>query len=95
MNTAVIQTRVDAKLKVEADSFFQSIGLDTTSAIRMFLSQTLIQQKIPFEIVSKESVDRKNAWNNFMQMQSQASAAAGMSLDEINAEIALARMEKK
>lgn len=51
MRTAVIQTRVDAALKYDADAFFESIGMDTTTAIRIFLKQTLIQRKIPFEII--------------------------------------------
>ncbi|WP_147613501.1 type II toxin-antitoxin system RelB/DinJ family antitoxin [Treponema pectinovorum] len=55
MKTAVVQTRVDLTLKQEADAFFESIGMDTTTAIRIFLKQTLIQQKIPFEIIQDNS----------------------------------------
>ena len=36
-------------------AFFESIGMDTTTAIRIFLEQTLIQRKIPFEIVQDNS----------------------------------------
>lgn len=55
MKTAVLQTRVDYDLKQEADSFFSSLGMDTTTAIRLFLKQSLIQRKIPFEIVQDDS----------------------------------------
>lgn len=55
MKTAVLQTRVDEALKKDADAFFESIGMDTTTAIRVFLKQTLIQRKIPFEIVQDNS----------------------------------------
>ncbi|MEL3907254.1 MAG: type II toxin-antitoxin system RelB/DinJ family antitoxin [Treponema sp.] len=55
MKTAVLQTRIDKALKQEADDFFESIGMDTTTAIRIFLKQTLIQRKIPFEIVQDNS----------------------------------------
>ena len=55
MKTAVVQTRVDAALKNDADAFFESIGMDTTTAIRIFLKQTLIQHKIPFEIIQDNS----------------------------------------
>ena len=55
MKTAVLQTRVDVDLKHDADAFFESIGMDTTTAIRIFLKQTLIQRKIPFEIVQDSS----------------------------------------
>ena len=55
MKTAVLQTRIDKTLKQDADAFFESIGMDTTTAIRIFLKQTLIQRKIPFEIVQDNS----------------------------------------
>ena len=55
MKTAVLQTRVDSALKRDADAFFASVGMDTTTAIRIFLKQTLIQHKIPFEIRQDDS----------------------------------------
>ena len=42
MKTAVLQTRIDKTLKQDADAFFESIGMDTTTAIRIFLKQTSI-----------------------------------------------------
>ena len=51
MATAVLQTRVDATTKQEAESLFNSLGLDITTAIRLFLKQSINQQRIPFDIV--------------------------------------------
>ena len=51
MATAVLQTRVDAETKLEAESLFESLGLDITTAIRLFLRQSINQQRIPFDIV--------------------------------------------
>ena len=51
MATAVLQTRVDTKTKQEAESLFESLGLDMTTAIRLFLRQAVNQQRIPFDIV--------------------------------------------
>ncbi|WP_443739055.1 type II toxin-antitoxin system RelB/DinJ family antitoxin [Treponema sp.] len=51
MATAVLQTRVDSALKKQADSFFASLGMDTTTAIRLFLKQAINQNRIPFDIV--------------------------------------------
>lgn len=51
MATAVLQTRVDVDTKQEAENLFNSLGLDITTAIRLFLRQSINQQKIPFEIV--------------------------------------------
>ncbi|MCR4821945.1 MAG: type II toxin-antitoxin system RelB/DinJ family antitoxin [Treponema sp.] len=51
MATAVLQTRVDKETKIEAESLFASLGLDITTAIRLFLRQAINQQRIPFDIV--------------------------------------------
>lgn len=51
MTTAVLQTRVDVDTKKKAEELFSSLGLDTTTAIRLFLKQAINQQRIPFEIV--------------------------------------------
>lgn len=51
MATAVLQTRVDATTKQEAESLFNSLGLDITTAICLFLKQSINQQRIPFDIV--------------------------------------------
>lgn len=95
MATLLIQTRVEACLKKQADIFFQSIGLDTTSAIRLFLNQALIQQRIPFDIVSKEIVDRKSALDNFKAMRAALSSRKEPSLADINREIKKTRKSLK
>jgi len=51
MATTVLQTRVDTETKLEAESLFDSLGLDITTAIRLFLRQSINQQRIPFDIV--------------------------------------------
>jgi len=52
MSSTTIQTRVDTTLKNNAEKVLSSIGLDMTSAIRLFLSQVVNQKKIPFEAVA-------------------------------------------
>ena len=51
MATAVLQTRVDTETKLEAESLFDSLGLDIPTAIRLFLRQSINQKRIPFDIV--------------------------------------------
>lgn len=51
MATTVLQTRVDTSIKQEAENLFDSLGLDMTTAIRLFLRQSINQQRIPFDIV--------------------------------------------
>lgn len=47
---AQLGIRVDDKLKEEATELFDSLGLDMTTAVRMFLTQAVITKSIPFEI---------------------------------------------
>ena len=51
MANAVLQTRIDKATKDEAERLFESLGLDITTAIRLFLKQAINQRCIPFEIV--------------------------------------------
>ena len=47
---ATIQVRVDDMIKTEADNLFGSLGLDTSTAIRMFLSAALDNNGLPFPV---------------------------------------------
>jgi len=47
---ATIQVRVDDNLKTEADILFTSLGLDTTTAIRMFIVAALESDGMPFPV---------------------------------------------
>ena len=59
MKTAMIQTRVNVDLRNEAESLFESFGLDTTTAIRLFLKQVVNQRKIPFDILPEKETPNK------------------------------------
>jgi len=47
---ATIQVRVDDKTKAAADSLFSTLGLDTSTAIRIFLAAAINNNGIPFPI---------------------------------------------
>lgn len=47
---ANLQVRVDDTLKMEADRLFASIGMDTSTAVRVFLKQAVLRGAIPFEL---------------------------------------------
>ena len=48
--SSTIQVRVDDDLKVKSDQLFKDLGTDTTTAIRIFLTQALAVNGFPFEI---------------------------------------------
>jgi DNA-damage-inducible protein J len=44
-----IQVRVDNDMKLAAEELFSAIGLDISTAVRMFLSAAIRTQGLPFE----------------------------------------------
>jgi DNA-damage-inducible protein J len=50
---ATLQIRIDDTLKSSADSLFSGLGLDTSTAIRMFLTAAIENDGIPFAIKHK------------------------------------------
>ena len=47
---STIQIRVEDELKSKSDALFKDLGTDTTTAIRMFLTQAVATNGFPFEI---------------------------------------------
>lgn len=47
---STIQIRVDDELKLKSDNLFKALGTDTTTAIRIFLTQAVANNGFPFEI---------------------------------------------
>jgi antitoxin component of RelBE/YafQ-DinJ toxin-antitoxin module len=45
---------VDDKLKAAADNVFASMGFDTSTAVRMFLTAAVETRSIPFELKSRK-----------------------------------------
>jgi DNA-damage-inducible protein J len=49
----LLQVRLDDKLKAAADSVFSSMGLDISTAIRMFLTAAVETRSLPFEVKAR------------------------------------------
>ena len=47
---STIQIRVEDELKSKSDALFKDLGTDTTTAIRIFLTQAVAINGFPFEI---------------------------------------------
>ena len=50
---AQINIRIDDDLKARADTLFEELGLNMTTAFTIFVRQTVRQGAIPFEITTK------------------------------------------
>ena len=52
MATSTLQVRIDSGLRKQAEALFGNFGLDMSSAVRLFLRQSIIRRRLPFEVVS-------------------------------------------
>ncbi|MDA8388709.1 MAG: type II toxin-antitoxin system RelB/DinJ family antitoxin [Nitrospiraceae bacterium] len=48
--TAMITTRVDPGLKTDAEKVLRELGISTTEAINLFLSQVRLRKGLPFDV---------------------------------------------
>lgn len=63
MNDAVINIRTDKEIKEQANRIFEDMGLNTSAAINLFLKQTVLKRRLPFDIESNvKSDDARNTY---------------------------------
>ena len=48
-NAVNMSFRVDKNLKEEADKLFRNLGMNTSVALNMFLTQSVREQRLPFQ----------------------------------------------
>lgn len=53
---ATIQVRIDPKTKKEAQKILDKVGLDMSSAIKVYFNQIVISQGIPFPILTENGL---------------------------------------
>ena len=57
MKEAVVRARVETRLKRDAEAVFEKLGISTTEAIRMFLSQVRLRKGLPFSLSIPQTDD--------------------------------------
>ncbi len=92
---AILQVRVDDNLKEQASVLFDNLGMDLSTAVRMFLKKSVQVGGIPFEVIYDDGTLSGLIALRLMQEKSKELGNDKMTLDEINEEIRLAREEKK
>lgn len=92
---AVLQIRINDELKNQAVALYNELGIDISTAIRMFLKKSISVGGLPFDTkVDLQTLNAVLALEN-MRNTSEANGNSSMSLDEINEEIKKARQERK
>lgn len=91
----LLQVRVDKETKERAAAIFESMGLDLSTAVRIFLRKVILTNGIPFAISVEETRIKAKMALEKMRRISEANGNCNMTLEEINEEIAAARRERK
>ncbi len=92
----LIQFRADKKLKQEVADIYEQLGMDLPTAFRMFMKKSKQVKGLPFDAtLPEQAITRADALNAFYEARKQMENEQELSLDEINAEIAAARAERK
>ena len=81
--TAVINTRIDAMTKAQAEDILHSLGLNTTKAIALFFRQIIYTRGIPFEL----RVPNKTTVETFNKTDSGKDLYKVSSVDELAQEL--------
>ena len=53
--TIMMKIEIDNKVKKDADKLFKELGLDTNTAINIFLKQSINKRAIPFRVKNEEN----------------------------------------
>lgn len=91
---AVLQIRVDEELKNKANAIYNALGIDISTAVRMFLKKSVLEGGLPFDTkIDTKTLDALLAVNKMREI-SEANGNSNMTLEEINEEIAEYRKSK-
>ena len=98
MSTTLLQVRVEDSLKDDAARVFENLGIDTSTAVRMFLKRAVMENGIPFRMtLPKAPYIAERGYRAMLEIGEEAemNGTAEMSLDEINAEIEASRAKQR
>ena len=59
-DTIMISMRLNRKMKEDAERIFSSLGLTLTAGVNLYLSQVVMQQRIPFPLVLSDDEEQED-----------------------------------
>jgi len=92
-----VTVRIDEKTKREFDEFCENVGINVATAFTMYMKAVLRTRQLPFPVTDIEPSAKVSLSNAFKiaQEQSVINGTDKMTMDEIDAEIAAYRREKR
>lgn len=97
MATSIVQFRIEDDLKNEATAVFEKLGIDMSTALRMFLKRAVLEKGIPFPMTLQNTYDSEAILKavKALTLDAKQNGSSDMTLDEINDEISQFRKERK
>ncbi len=97
MEQSVFSFTIDKDLKSQFDLLCENFGITASTAINMLIKSVVREKKIPFEILDEKEITREKAMQVFYALREEAknNNLQDMTLEEINKEIELSRIERK
>ena len=96
MAQATFSILMDESLKNQFDNLCKEFGMNASTAFNIFARAVVRERKIPFEISAQSSISLEDgrAAFNALRRSAEQNNLQELSLDDINAEIQLARNSK-
>ena len=97
MATTLVQVRIDDELKNQATAVYEALGIDLSTAVRMFLKRSVMVNGVPFNMtLPKSNLKAERAVKALQELSNTATEnrTSEMTLEEINAEIEAVRKNK-
>ena len=90
MATTLVQVRIDDELKNQATAVYDALGIDLSTAVRMFLKRSVMVNGVPFNYKAERAARALQELSN----TAIENGTSEMTLEEINAEIEAVRKGK-
>ena len=85
MATSIVQFRIDDDLKAQATEIYEKLGLDLSTALRIFLKRSVAVRGIPFSMTLDNDTVPETVGDNEVMMLSEKLMAVN---DEVYKELA-------
>lgn len=92
-DTTSMNLRIDKNLKKDAEALFDSLGINMTTAINIFLRQSVRDQGIPFQISAKSDYKKMPAHRGEAAKYSNYEEYVAASLRETDMKVAEGTMK--
>ena len=64
-NNTTYNIRIDARIRKEADALYKSMGMSLSSAVNLFLTQSVIQRRLPIDDIIAEPLAEPPAGDEY------------------------------